>query len=133
MSQGWKIYLAVFIGGALGSVARYAFAGWIAGKEGNTFPWGIFVVNALGCFLMGWFYGMTSPSGAFPVSPPVRAFLMIGLCGGFTTMSSFTLQTVLLAMENRPYSALLNIGFSLAAGLILTWLGITLSHWSKPS
>jgi len=132
MQLGWKIYLVVLLGGALGSIARYALAGWIAGKS-NTFPWGIFAVNALGCFLMGWFYGVTSPSGALPATPAVRAFLMIGLCGGFTTMSSFTLQTVLLAMENRPYSAVFNIGLSLVAGLILTWLGIMLSHWSKPS
>lgn len=132
MPPGWKIYLVVLLGGALGSIARYALAGWIASKS-NAFPWGIFAVNALGCFLMGWFYGVTSSNGALPVTPAIRAFLMIGLCGGFTTMSSFTLQTVLLAMENRPYSALLNIGLSLAAGLILTWLGIMLSHWSKPS
>lgn len=129
--QGWKIYLAVVLGGALGSVARYALAGWIAGKMGNIFPWGILIVNALGCFLMGWFYGMTSPDGAWPVSSSIRAFLMIGLCGGFTTMSSFTLQTLLLAMESRPYLALLNIGLSGIVCLILTWAGIALSQCSR--
>jgi fluoride exporter len=127
MLQGWKIYLVVFFGGALGSLARYALAGWIAGRVGNAFPWGILVVNALGCFLMGWFYGITSPNGAFPISPAMRAFLMSGLCGGFTTMSSFTLQSVLLMMESRPYSALLNIGLSIIVCLSLTWVGALIS------
>ncbi|PWU10966.1 MAG: fluoride efflux transporter CrcB [Verrucomicrobia bacterium] len=131
MLQEWKIYLAVFLGGALGSVARYALAGWIAGKAGNAFPWGILAVNALGCFLMGWFYGITTLNGSLSISPALRAFLMIGLCGGFTTMSSFTLQTILLAMESRPSWALLNVGLSLGVGLILTWLGVMLSQWSK--
>lgn len=131
MLQGLQIYLMVFLGGALGSVARYALSVWVAGKWGNAFPWGTFAVNALGCLFIGWFYGITSSNGSFIVSPTVRAFVMIGICGGFTTMSSFTLQTMLLALDGQMRWALMNIGLSLAVCLVFTWLGMVISHWPK--
>jgi CrcB protein len=131
MLQGWQIYLVVFLGGALGSIARYALSVWIAGKWSSGFPWGTLTVNALGCLLIGWLYGLTSPGGPFVVSPAVRAFAMIGICGGFTTMSSFTLQTILLALDGQMRWALMNIGLSLVVCLIFTWIGMAISPWPK--
>lgn len=131
MSQAFQMVLVVFIGGALGSTFRYALSVWIAGKWGESFPWGTLAVNALGCLFIGWFYGITSLGGPLIVSPAMRAFVTIGICGGFTTMSSFTLQTWLLMMEGQVRWAVMNIGLSLAICLIFTWVGIAISNWLK--
>ncbi|HEU4678251.1 MAG TPA: CrcB family protein, partial [Terrimicrobiaceae bacterium] len=91
-----KLYAAVMVGGAIGSALRYAMSSWISEATHSTFPWGTLVVNVIGSFVIGFFTGLTGPDGPLLVSPAARAFVTIGILGGFTTFSSFSLQTMLL-------------------------------------
>ncbi len=104
------IYLYVALGGALGSMARFWTAGFIARLTGPAFPWGTILINIVGSFVIGWFAGL-SLSRTGP-SPDMRAFVMAGLCGGFTTFSAFSLQTLELLREGRVAAASANVGLS---------------------
>jgi protein CrcB len=84
-------YLWIALGGALGSVARYACANLVASWFGESFPWGTILVNISGSFVIGFFAALTGADGRILVSPDTRAFVMIGICGGYTTFSSFSL------------------------------------------
>src|ERR1700722_7094214 len=84
----------VAIGGALGSVARYWMAVAVARLAGEWFPWGTLLINIIGSFMISYFGTMTLPDGARPASMELRLFVMVGLCGGFTTFSSFSMQTI---------------------------------------
>ncbi len=117
------IYLYVAIGGAIGSVARFAIAGAIARGIGEIFPWGTFVVNVTGCFVIGVFAILTGPDGRVAASPDFRQFFMVGICGGYTTFSSFSLQTLLLARDGDMTRASLNVVASVLLCLIGVWLG----------
>src|SRR5207247_5837935 len=86
-------YLWIAIGGALGSVARFWFSGFVARQFGETFPWGTILVNVSGSFVIGFFATLASPDGRWLVPAGFRQFFMIGICGGYTTFSSFSLQT----------------------------------------
>ena len=97
-------YLWVAIGGALGSVARYWFSGVVARHFGETFPWGTVLVNITGSFVIGFFATLTAPDGRWLVPDWFRQqFFMLGICGGYTTFSSFSLQTLNL-IEDGTYS-----------------------------
>jgi CrcB protein len=85
-------YLWVAIGSAIGGVLRYAIARWMEPVSAG-FPWGTFVVNVLGCFVIGYFGTLTLAGGRYTVAESWRVFVMVGICGGFTTFSSFSLQT----------------------------------------
>ena len=116
-------YLVVAIGGALGSVARFWLSGAIAQKFGETFPAGTLLVNISGSLVIGFFAGLTGPDGRVLVSPTIRQFFMIGICGGYTTFSSFSLQTLTLARDGEFLFAALNIAFSVILCLFAVWLG----------
>ena len=116
-------YLWIAIGGALGSVARFWFSGFVAARFGETFPLGTLLVNVSGSFVIGFFATLTGPDGRLLASPSWRQFVMIGLCGGYTTFSSFSLQTLTLAQEGEWMYASLNIVFSVAGCLVAVWLG----------
>src|SRR5476651_2146344 len=102
-------YLLVAIGGALGSVARFWLSGFVAHRVGETFPFGTILVNVTGSFAIGFFATLTSPDGRILVSPSFRQFFMIGICGGYTTFSSFSLQTLNLANEGEWLYAGMNV------------------------
>lgn len=105
-------YLWVAIGGAMGSVARAWLTLAVARLTGPQFPWGTILINVLGSFVIGFFSKLTSdPDGRF-VPADVRAFVMIGICGGFTSFSSFSLQTLELFHGARLWQALSNVGLS---------------------
>src|SRR5258708_20536008 len=106
-------YLWIAIGGALGSVARFWFSGFVAHRFGETFPFGTILVNVTGSFAIGFFATMTSPDGRVLVSPSFRQFFMIGLCGGYTTFSSFSLPTPNLANHREWAPPRVNARFSL--------------------
>src|SRR4030095_673066 len=94
-------YLVVAIGGALGSVTRFWLSGAIAQRFGETFPAGTLLVNISGSLVIGFFAALTSPDGRLLVSPSFRQFFMIGVLGGYTTFSSFSLQTLALARDGE--------------------------------
>jgi CrcB protein len=118
-----QFYLAVAIGSALGGLARYLFSGLVAVHFGETFPWGTLIVNVTGSFVIGFFATLTSPDGRFLVSPVTRQFVMTGLCGGYTTFSSFSLQTLNLMRDEEWLYAGGNVLGSVALCLFATWLG----------
>jgi len=121
-------YILIALGGALGSVARFWFSGWIARHFGETFPWGTLLVNVSGSFAIGLFATVTGLDGAWLVSPSARQFFMIGICGGYTTFSSFSLQTLTLARDGQWLFAGANAVFSLVLCLAAVWLGHLLAE-----
>lgn len=116
-------YLWIAAGGAIGSMARYLGSSLVAGWVGATFPWGTLVVNISGCFVIGFFNSLTGPDGRVLVSGDIRQFVMIGVCGGYTTFSSFSLQTLNLAQDGEYALAGLNILGSVALCLAGVWAG----------
>lgn len=122
-----KLYLAIMAGGAIGSALRFAMSVWVANKVGESFPWGTIAVNVIGCFLIGLIFGVTSPDGLFMVSPVVRSFFLIGILGGFTTFSSFSLQTMTLLQNNQWLWATGNVVLSVVACLLATAGGLALA------
>ena len=116
-------YLWIALGGALGSVTRYWFSGFVAERYGETFPLGTLLINILGSLAIGFFATLTDPEGRFLASPTFRRFFMVGICGGFTTFSSFSLQTLNLAREGQWFGAGLNAVLSLVCCLLAVWLG----------
>jgi fluoride exporter len=116
-------YIWIFFGGGLGSTARFAFSGLIARHFGETFPWGTLLVNATGSFIIGLFAALTAPEGRWLVAPSFRQFFMLGICGGYTTFSSFSLQTLSLAEDGQCFKAGVNALLSLVMCLAAVWLG----------
>lgn len=121
-------YFWVAIGGALGSVARFGIGGVVAEKFGQTFPWGTLVVNVTGSFIIGLLGAVAAPEGK--MDPQSRVFatqlLMTGVCGGYTTFSSFSLQTLNLIRDREWLYAGSNILFSVVLCMLAVWLGYML-------
>lgn len=117
------LYLLVALGGAIGSVARFALSGFVANQFGATFPWGTFVINVSGSFIIGFYSTLTGPEGRIFASPNSRQFFMTGVCGGYTTFSSFSLQTLSLARDDEWLQAGGNAIGTLVACLAAVWLG----------
>jgi fluoride exporter len=118
-------YLWVALGGALGSVSRYWLNGIVSNRFGETFPWGTMLINVSGSFIIGVIGALAIPEGRMDSSSRafVTQFLMIGVCGGFTTFSSFSLQTLNLLRDREWLYAGGNILFSVTLCLIAVWLG----------
>jgi CrcB protein len=117
------VYLAVALGSALGGVSRFWLSGLAAQRFGETFPWGTLLVNVSGSFVIGLFAALTGPDGRWMVSLRWGAFFTAGLCGGYTTFSSFSLQTLKLAQEGQLLHALANVVASVGVCLLAVWLG----------
>ena len=103
--------LLLALGGALGTLARFGIGLWAA-PYSAALPWGTIGFNVLGSFVIGFFGTLTLAQGRFPVAEPVRLCVMVGVCGGFTTFSSFSLQTLDLLRGGSPARALVNVGLS---------------------
>ena len=121
-------YLFIGLGSALGGVTRYWLSGFLAQRFGESFPVGTLVVNVTGSFLIGFFATLTGADGRLLVGPTARNFFMAGLCGGYTTFSSFSLQTLNLARDGEWLYAGLNAVLSLALCLLAVWLGHVLAQ-----
>jgi fluoride exporter len=115
--------LWIFVGGGLGSLARWGVSGWVANTVGQTFPWGTLIVNISGSFLIGLFATVIGPEGRWMASPGFRQFFMLGICGGYTTFSSFSLQTLTLAEDGEWFKAAGNCMLSLVLCLLGVWFG----------
>ena len=127
------VYLWLALGGALGTIARYALNGLISQRFGQTFPLGTMTINVTGSFVIGLFAELTAPEGRWLVSPTFRTFFMVGVCGGYTTFSSFSLQTLNLAQDKEWLYSSLNILLSVALGLVAVWLGYVLASKLNPT
>jgi len=119
----FQMYLAIAAGGAVGTIGRYFFSGLLANAIGQTFPWGTMFVNATGSFIIGLFAALTGPDGRFLVSGMTRQFVMIGVCGGYTTFSSFSLQTLNLMNDGEWLRAGGNVVGSVVLCLLFVWIG----------
>ena len=94
-------YLWIAVGSALGGMARFWCSGLTARLVGETFPWGTMFVNVVGSFIIGFFATLTGPDGRIFADTLTRQFVMLGVCGGYTTFSSFSLQTLSPASGRR--------------------------------
>src|SRR5579859_4636619 len=117
------LYLWIAVGSALGGVARFWLSGFVADRIGQTFPWGTIIVNVTGSFVIGFFGTLTGPDGRLLVGSTARQFVMIGICGGYTTFSSFSLQTLTLAQDGEWLWAGANVVVSVVLCLFAVWLG----------
>lgn len=115
--------LWIFVGGGLGSLARWWASAFIASRVGETFPWGTLSVNVTGSFVIGLFATATGPEGRWLAPASFRQFFMLGICGGYTTFSSFSLQTLSLAEDGQWFKAGANSVLSLVLCLVGVWLG----------
>jgi CrcB protein len=120
-------YFWIAIGSALGGMARYWCSGVAARLIGETFPWGTIIVNIVGSFIIGFFATLTGPDGRIFADTLTRQFVMIGFCGGYTTFSSFSLQTLALLQDGEWLLASANIALSVIACLLAVWAGYALA------
>jgi CrcB protein len=121
------IFFWVALGGAIGTVSRFWLSTALATNFGEFFPWGTLIINVTGSFAIGFFATLTDPDGALLVKPAARSFFMIGICGGYTTFSSFSLQTLRLAQDGQWLLAAANVVASNAGCLVAVWLGHVLA------
>jgi CrcB protein len=115
--------MLMFVGGGLGTLARWGASGFVARHWGETLPFGTLAVNVTGSFVIGLFATLTGPEGRFLAPASFRQFFMLGVCGGYTTFSSFSLQTLTLAEDDQWFKAGANAVLSLVLCLLGVWLG----------
>ncbi|NWK72874.1 fluoride efflux transporter CrcB [Acinetobacter sp. SwsAc6] len=119
-------WLLVALGGAIGASLRYGTGLWLY-KPSGLFPWSTWVINLLGCFIAGIFFALTQK---YPVlQQETRLFVMVGILGGFTTFSSFGLETFQLLKQAQTSIALLYVGSSVVLGVVLLALGFYLFQY----
>jgi len=124
-------YLWVTLGSAFGGLLRYAITRWsVTLGLGST--WGTVAINVLGCFFIGWFGTFTLQTGRFPLSDNARLFVMVGICGGFTTFSSFSLQTFDLVRAGEWWRAAINVTASVILCLAAVAAGHKLAYHAVP-
>lgn len=124
--MSYALYAFIALGGALGALGRYFLSSWVYSKSDFIFPWGTFVVNILGCFILGLVYIWGTEK--LIMSSNMRAFLAIGLLGAFTTFSTFSLETINIIKEGEIRIALLNTVGSVVVGLLAVWLGTVIAE-----
>ena len=123
MASATRRYAAVMAGGGLGSIIRYGLSLLMLQGGAWGFPWGTLTANVLGSFAIGLFATLTGPDGRALVSSTTRSFVMIGFCGGLTTFSVFSVETVLLVEESRFAAAAVYVGASLLLWALGVWGG----------
>lgn len=119
-------YLVVAVGGALGAMARFWFAAFMVAVAGPSFPWGTLIINVVGSFLIGLFASWTESNGFIHISHEMALFTMVGICGGFTTFSSFSLQTLDLVRGKQVLRAIGYVVSSVILCLAGVWVGVAL-------
>ena len=120
-------YLWVALGSALGGVGRFWCSGLVARLAGESFPWGTILVNVAGSLIIGFVATMSGPDGKLLLGSETRQFIMVGLCGGFTTFSAFSLQTMALMRTGAWLAAAGNVLGSVLLCLLAVWLGYLLA------
>jgi fluoride exporter len=120
-------YFWIAVGSAIGGVARYWLSGVVARLVGETFPWGTLLINVGGSFVIGFFGTLTGPDGRVFVGSTGRQFVMVGICGGFTTFSSFSLQTLNLLNDGEWLYSGSYVAASVVLCLMAVWAGYALA------
>jgi CrcB protein len=118
-----QAYLWIALGGALGSIARHAGNGIAARLLGVGFPWGTLLINVLGSVIIGFAAATMRNDGRFAAGESARLFLMVGICGGFTTFSAFSLQTLTLMQGGQWGAVAGNVSLSVVMCLVGVWVG----------
>ena len=118
--------LLIGVGGGIGSLARYWLAGAVQGIAGSVFPAGTLAVNIVGSFVVGLVMALSLERGL--IDADLRTFLTVGFCGGFTTMSTFSYETLALILDGETWRALANIGGSVVGCIAAVWLGVVLGR-----
>jgi len=116
-------YVSVALGSIVGGVARYLVSVVFLSQFGSGFPWGTLFVNVTGSFIIGFYAALTGPDGRLFVSPRQRQFVMVGICGGYTTFSAFSLETLRLVQSGDVRAASLNLLISVVGWMTAVWLG----------
>jgi len=120
-------YISVALGSIVGGVARYLVSVLFVSQFGSGFPWATFFVNVTGSFIIGFYAALTGPDGRLFVSPRQRQFVMVGICGGYTTFSTFSLETFRLVQSGNLQAASLNLSISVVGWMTAVWLGHALA------
>jgi CrcB protein len=120
-----RLIIIVAFGGATGSVARFLATRWVQQHYHHIFPMGTFVVNIIGCLLIGLFYGLSEKQQL--LSGEIRLLLTVGFCGGFTTFSTFTADNLALLHDSEFFYTLLYTGLSVIIGIFATYFGNVLA------
>lgn len=123
MPSALSTYLCIGLGSALGGAARYACSSWVGERMTGPFPWGTLLVNVTGCFVIGLVAALDKSDGRWQLSPLALQFLMVGVLGGYTTFSAFSLQTLTLLRAGAWLSAGMNVLASVLLCLLAVWLG----------
>ena len=128
-----QTYLWIGLGGALGSMARHWSNGAVSALMGVGFPWGTLVINVLGSFIIGFAAATMNADGRFPTGDTPRQFIMVGVCGGYTTFSAFSLQTLGLIQGGQWLPAMGNAALSVGLCMIAVWAGYAAGLALAPS
>jgi CrcB protein len=121
-----KSLLMVFLGGGLGSVVRFSLSKWVNALHSHHFPWGTLVVNVVACFALGVIVGLADHKNI--ISPSARLFWTVGFCGGFSTFSTFSNETLVLIQSGFTVSVVLYIALSLLLCVAATFAGLYLGE-----
>ena len=120
-------YVYISLGGSLGAVARYVFGGWVQRFLGFEFPFGTFLVNLTGCFVIG--FAATLAGERLHTWNSLRSFFFVGFLGAYTTFSTYMFESVKLLQEGKAGLGLANLVGSVVLGFLALWLGIVLARW----
>lgn len=119
-------WICLILGGLSGTLARYSISGITYKALGTNFPHGTFIVNMVGCFLLGFLAALSESK--FMLSPNTKLLLMVGFCGAFTTFSTFMLETTYLMKHGENLQAFLNIFLSVVIGFLVLRLGLLIGE-----
>ena len=120
-------YISVALGSVVGGVARYLISVLFMSQLGDGFPWSTLFVNVVGSFIIGFYAALSGPDGRLFATPRQRQFVMVGFCGGFTTFSAFSLETLRLVHSGNVRAAFLNLAVSITGWLVAVWVGHALA------
>lgn len=123
------LYIAVAAGSIVGGIARWLVSELLLNSLPLGLPWGTLFVNVTGSLLIGFYAAITGPDGRIMAGAAQRQFFMTGICGGYTTFSAFSLESVRLIAAGDLYLGVLNIGLSVVTWIIAVWLGFAAGTW----